>query len=99
LAKLFVRHLTSLAYNVTEMTDFQILVEQILGLLIGVFGPMLGIPKEWVSVDDRTLIYFNEMTTERVQRRRAKFYCDVHVIKAKEDGHISDTLLDKKSCR
>jgi len=75
------------------------MVEQILGLLIGVFGPMLGIPKEWVSVDDRTLIHFNEKTTQRVQRRRAKFYCEVHVVKAKEDGHISDTLLDKKRCR
>jgi hypothetical protein len=32
-----------------------------------VFGPILGIPKEWVTADDRTLIHFNEKTTEKVQ--------------------------------
>jgi hypothetical protein len=40
---------------------------QILGLLIGVFGPFLGIPKEWVTADDRTVIHFNEKTTLKVQ--------------------------------
>jgi hypothetical protein len=87
------------ASNLAETADFQIMVEQILGLLIGVFGPVLGIPKEWVTADDRTLIHFNEKTTQKVQRRRAKFYCEVHVVKAKEEGHISETLLNKKRCR
>ena len=75
------------------------MVEQILGLLIGVFGPLLGIPKEWVTADERTMIHFNEKTTQKVQRRRAKFYCEVHVVKAKEEGHISEALLNKKRCR
>jgi hypothetical protein len=75
------------------------MVEQILGLLIGVFGPLLGIPKEWVTADERTMIHFNEKTTQKVQRRRAKFYCEVHVVKAKEEGHISEALLNKTRCR
>ena len=99
LAKIFVRQLVNVASNLAETTDFQIMVEQILGLLIGVFGPLLGIPKEWVTADDRTLIHFNEKTTQKVQRRRAKFYCEVHVVKAKEEGHISEALLNKKRCR
>lgn len=99
LAKIFVRQLFNLATSLAETTDFQIMVEQILGLLIGVFGPLLGIPKEWVTADDRTLIHFNEKTTQKVQRRRAKFYCEVHVVKAKEEGHISEALLNKKRCR